>query len=226
MSMLERYRKKGGFVQLLNLIETSDKEKQERFLKLINAENPLWESELRKKMLTIERIMAWDSIYLREIFPRVPALQLAMVAGGLPSDKSEKFKSILTFKELKGVTEILESKTPSPAETIAGQMKLFTEIRKMIQEGCLKLETICPEMSIDDNIEEQLNSGKIKHKFEGPKSVKSDSELNCKTDDKTVSSDEIQALRKKLVALTQENHSLNNENQILKDKLEQIRKIA
>ena len=40
MSMIDRYKKKGGFLQLLNLLETTGGEKREKFLKMIAEENP------------------------------------------------------------------------------------------------------------------------------------------------------------------------------------------
>ena len=228
MSMLERYKKKGGFIQLLNLIETSEKAKQEKFLKLIAGENSTWEPELRKKMLTIEKVMNWNPIYLREIFPRMPALQLAMIVGGLAAEKAEKIKSILTSRELKNVNEILEFKVPNASETVTGQSKLFTEIRKMLQEGLLKTETVCPEMSIAQNIEEQLNGEeKIKIQVDNMSSVTKAAEKVETTDGATKNvSDEIQTLKKKVTSLTQENQNLMQENKIFRDKLAQIKKIA
>ena len=44
--MIDRYKKKGGFIQLLNLLETSSKAKQDQFLGLISQESKIWESEL------------------------------------------------------------------------------------------------------------------------------------------------------------------------------------
>lgn len=66
--MLDRYKKKGGFHQLLQLLETSPSAKREQFLTLIGGENPVWEDALRRRVLTITRVYGWESQYLAEIF--------------------------------------------------------------------------------------------------------------------------------------------------------------
>ena len=83
MSTLDRYKKSGGFIQLLNLIETSDGPKQERFLKLISEENSNWEAEVRKKILTIDRMCQWPPQFLGEVLPNVPPAQLAGALKGM-----------------------------------------------------------------------------------------------------------------------------------------------
>ncbi|MFN9067220.1 MAG: hypothetical protein ACK5V3_08325, partial [Bdellovibrionales bacterium] len=77
MGMLDRYKKKGGFIQLLQLIETSSKSKQDQFLGLIAQESPNWENEIRKKMITLDKVLEWNPVYLSEIFSRLHPLTLA-----------------------------------------------------------------------------------------------------------------------------------------------------
>ncbi|PIS10484.1 MAG: hypothetical protein COT73_09050 [Bdellovibrio sp. CG10_big_fil_rev_8_21_14_0_10_47_8] len=230
MSMIDRYRKPGGFVQLLNLIETTGKDKQEKFLKMISDENPTWEAEVRKRVLTVEKILSWNPTYLAEIFPRVPALQLAMLIGGLPKDKSEAFLALLGYTERRRVEEILKDKTPTPGETTSGATKLFEEIRKMEAEGTLKFEKFDPEMVIPDDIEEKLGQGVSIL----PLTKTAD---NVSTDPGSAPAhggggvppallEEMSMLRRKLVVLSQENNKLQTENHEMKEKLERIRKIA
>ena len=64
MGMLDRYKKKGGFIQLLNLIETTASPKAEKFLKMIGEESPAWEAEIKKKVLSIDRLATWNQSYL------------------------------------------------------------------------------------------------------------------------------------------------------------------
>lgn len=223
MSMIERYKKKGGFVQLLNLIETTGKEKQDKFMKLIAEEAPNWEAEVRKKMLSLDKIATWNESYLAEIFPRIPAVQMAMLIGGLPEDKAQLFLKVLNFKERKAVDEILEDKKPTPAETSAGIMKLFAEIRKMVQEGSLKFEKFDESMVIPDDIEEKLASGKTVMTHKEFQSIPVDAPP---AGTPANVAEEMMQLRRKLVQMTQETVRLNQENTVLRDKLEQIKKIA
>jgi hypothetical protein len=58
MGMLDRYKKKSGFVQLLTLIETSSKQKQDQFLSLIGQEDSCLGECTEIKLLTIERSLA------------------------------------------------------------------------------------------------------------------------------------------------------------------------
>ncbi len=251
MSMIDRYRKKGGFVQLLNLIETTGKDKQEKFLKMIADESPLWETEVRKRLLTVDKVLSWNPTYLAEIFPRVAPLQLAMVVGGLPPEKAEMFMKVLTYKEKRFVEDTLEDKKPAPGETSSGLMKLFSEIRKMEAEGSLKFEKFDPEMVIPEDIEEKL--GKGVSVFHSPLSAATTdlhptspthsagpSPAAAMTQSQaahgaaapvsngvpTNLAEELTTLRRKLVQLTQENHKLQQDNQTMKEKLEQIKKIA
>lgn len=221
MSMIDRYKKKGGFIQLLNLMETTGKEKQEKFLKMISDESPSWEAEIRKKMLTVDRLLSWNTVFLAEIFPRVQPMQLAMVVGGLPPEKAAQFMNVLTYKEKKAVEDILSNKKPNPAETSAGITKLFSEIRRMVAEGSLKFEKCDPDMVVAEDIEEQLSRGfvvtmkEVEAQFEPPPQS---------TPANVV--EELTQLRRRMVQLTQENQKLQQDNQGLKDKIESIRKAA
>lgn len=221
MSMIDRYKKKGGFVQLLNLMETTGKEKQEKFLKMIADENPAWEVEIRKKMLTVDRILSWNTVFLAEVFPRVQPMQLAMVVGGLPPEKAAQFMNVLTYKEKKGVEDVLSSKKPNAAETSVGITKLFGEIRKMVAEGSLKFEKCDPDMIIAEDIEDQLSRGfivtskDVEAQFEAPPQGTPANVI-----------EELAQLRRRMVQLTQENLKLQADNHGLKEKLENIRKVA
>jgi hypothetical protein len=246
MAMIDRYKKKGGFVQLLILLETTAKEKQEKFLKMIAAESPAWEIEIRKRLLSVDRVLAWNPVYLAEIFPRILPMQLAMIAGGLPPEKAEIFMKVMTYKEKTQVESILKEKKPSPAETSAGLIKFFSEVRKMEAEGSLVFDKFAPEMTIPDGIEDKLVSGNIT--FSTPLSIAPNptpaapnpAAASAATSVAPASPisptpppgtpnqvmEELVFLRRKVVQLTQENQRLNQENQGMKGKLEQIKKIA
>jgi hypothetical protein len=233
MSMIDRYRKKGGFVQLLNLIETMGKDKQEKFLKMIGDESPNWSVEIRKRLLSIDKILSWNPSYLAEIFPHIPGLQLAMIVGGLPPDKAEVFMKVLTFKEKKTVEETLSTKKPTPAETSTGIMKLFAEIRKMEAEGTLRFDKFDPEMVIPDNLEEQLAKGAT-----GSTAATGNVGLSAETEKLIQNAhssgggippqliEEVNMLKKKMVQLSQENQKLATDNKEMRDRLDQIKKIA
>jgi hypothetical protein len=239
MSMIDRYRKKGGFIQLLNLIETSPKDKQEKFLNLIRQESPAWEQEVRKKILSVDKFLAWNPTYIAEILPRIPVMQIAMFAGGLPEDKKTQFIQSLGFKERKQVEDFLSEKTPSPAEFSTAVMKVFAEVRKMVQEGSLKFEKFDPEMVVPENIEELLGKGRAglgtrEHELLSPQMghptgsapLIDAAQSSASAGIPSNVSEELSQLRRKLVSMTQDLQKLQVENQVMREKLDQIKKIA
>lgn len=163
MGMLDRYKKKGGFLQLVTLIETSTKEKQEKFLTLIAAESPVWANAVESKCLSIEKILAWNTAYLAEVLPRLPHLQVAMVVGGLPQEKAQHIFAVLPYGDRTKVEGILETKKITTGEFHLGCTKMYEEIRKMANEGLLKFENFDTSLSIPDKIEELLAQNEFQH---------------------------------------------------------------
>ncbi len=166
MGLLSRYQRKKGFIQLLSLIETSPPEKRERFLCMIREEDPLWEMEIDRKMLTLEDIFLWNKEIHELIFTALPVLQLTALVGTLKSEWAEKIISSITPKEKRQIEDNLAEKKPTAGEFATSVEKLFIEIRKQEAEGSFKFERIAPHLAIADNIEEQLiaQSKKIEEK--------------------------------------------------------------
>lgn len=225
MSMIERYRKRGGFVQLLNLIETTSGPKQEKFLKLIADESPAWEAEVRKKMLTLERMATWPTNFLMEFLPQIPAMAIGLAIHPLPADKREAFMKALSHMEKKKVEEFLNEKKPTAGEVAASQVRIINEVRASVSTGRLKFDKFDAALAIPEDIEEQLASG-------GGFSIPvSDKEVAQHFDAVPAGvpanlSEELTLLRKKVVQLMQDNTRLQQQNTEMKDKLEAIRKIA
>lgn len=233
MGMLDRYKKSGGFVQLLNLIETSPDAKQEKFLALIQEENVAWEVELRKKKLTFAKICKWETSHLMEITPRIPDKVMAIALQPLaPADREPVMKA-LTHAQRRTAEDYIANSKPGPGEVPTCQAKVVTEVRKAIQEGALKLEKIDPELAIPDNIEELLNSGAAgagSFKFTSPSgsTAMATSSANATQSDSVPGAvmDELKELRRRLQHIQVAYEQLERDNKSMKDKLEQIKKIA
>ena len=99
MGMLDRYKKSGGFIQLLILIESSSKQKQEQFFNIIGQENPAWEAEIQKKSLNLEKILSWNTIYISEIFSRVQPLTVAVALRSLSQEQVDKVMGCFNHSE-------------------------------------------------------------------------------------------------------------------------------
>ena len=229
MGMLDRYKKKGGFLQLLILIEGLGRQKQDQFMGLIAQENPTWENALRKRILTWEKIVSWQPEQLREILTRLQPLTLATALAGSSATSVEIVLSVVP--ERRKIQALLDESKASPAEISTCIRKCIEETRAILNDGLIKVEKIDPEMIVPENIEELLLHAQNEQKteavlggaeksgespatelrFDGPPSAKDDS---------------LDFLKKKINQLTLENGSLKHEIAVLRGKLDQIRKIA
>src|SRR4051812_48060394 len=81
--MLDRYKKPGGFVQLLTLLETTPEPKREKFLALIKEEDAYWAEAVKKRLLNLRRILSWNPETLAEIVGNLQDLTLAIALHGL-----------------------------------------------------------------------------------------------------------------------------------------------
>ncbi len=157
MPMLDRYRKKNGFAQLLQLIEGSHTQKREQFLSLIREESPVWEAELRKRILTFERLTKWNPQYLSEIFTRVQPLTLAVAYYEYPPDSLKAAFSQLSPTLVKKI-EITQSEVkPTAADRFTCQIKIIEEARSLFKQGTLQLVKVDEELFIPNQIEEIIS---------------------------------------------------------------------
>lgn len=228
MPMLDRYKKKGGFNQLLQLIETSGKTKQDQFLALIAQESPVWEDTLRKKWITLEKVLAWNPVYLSEIFSRIQILTLASAFHGFPEEKLNIILNAITSTDQRKFQMTLQEINPNPAEKATSQMKILSETRALIAKGVIKLDKLDPDLVIPENIEEKLSEAGYQLTVSAPPSdvtteLRFDTKVDAKAD---TSKEEIDFLRKKVNQLVNENNLLKHELSVLRNKIEQIKKIA
>lgn len=230
MGMLDRYKKKGGFAQLLQLLETSPLTKREQFLGLIAGESPVWEDALRKRILTIEKVYSWDGQFLVEIFSRVQPLTLANAMHGNPPEQVEQLLSTLPPISKRRITDLMAESNPTPAEKSTCISKILSEVRGFIGQGILKLDKIDPDLIVPENIEEILSTTAFQS---------APVELDFHTDDAKPSvthggdkdmsaayQQEVDFFKRKVNQLTSEVNALKHENTILKDRLAQIKRIA
>jgi hypothetical protein len=227
MGMIDRYKKRGGFVQLVNLIETTGSEKRDKFLKMISEESPAWETAIKQKMLSIERMGTWEVPFLMEFLPQVPAKVIAFAISNQTEEKQKHFMSALSFGDRKKVEEFLKEPTkPQGGEIVSAQIKIINELRSMVAQGKVKLEKCDPEVAIPEDYEEILagGGGAGTVRFGAPDPVV-ERAMSGATEPAASGQlgEELNMLRRKLVALTQENVRLNKENKDYKEKLDAVR---
>ena len=242
-SLLVRYKRPGGFLQLVKLIEGFGKDKKEKFLSILEQEDPNWAGAIESKLLTVEKILSWGDEPLLDVVRTVHKKNMAAVLHGLPKDQQERVLGLLSEVPRKHLKEEMELMTPSTPEIASSMVKLIEETRELIDKKYLKLEMCDASLTIPDDIEEQLTSGALfirRKKFVRPEDqviVKGDrSALNSSDDpavqfaktshDDSISAHELELLKRKVINLTKEVQLLTKENQELSSRLEQIRKIA
>lgn len=228
MSMINRYKKPGGFLQLLNLMETCGPAKQENFMKLIEAEDPRWAEAIKSKMITIKRIFSWDDNTVAEITSRLNDLSLSTLLFGMDDPTKEKIFKMMDHGRKRKIDDLVATKKPTPAEVSTIYMQTLTEVRKMIDQGYLYLDKIDSALVVDKNIEEKLNNSTL---YELGHDVKAGpaahgghamaQELKA-----GASPAEIEAVKKKLHLLVSENNQLKEKLIAAENRLAQIRKIA
>lgn len=219
MGMIDRYKKAGGFLQLLNLIETCGPQKQEKFLAIIKEEDVLWEATIRQKMLSMTKVMSWDSAVIAEITSRLQPLTLACALHGMTPEQNAVILNSLPFSQRRGIESQKESLTPSPAEISSAYMKILTDVREMATAGVLKFDKIDPDLYVESDIEEKISNQRATN-------AKKVSTVESHEVSVAAVNGDAEELKKKIVHLNQENNALKRELKTLHDKLEQIRKIA
>lgn len=241
--MLSRYQKSGGFIQILQLIETCGKTKQDNFLQMIEAEDRRWADAIREKMLTMEKIFSWDPTVIAEISGKLQELTIATAMHGLKPEDTDKLLRTFSHSQRRNIEDLSKSKASTTAEISSAYLKIITEVRKMITQGYLRPEKFAPECVIPEGYEEKLGKASFQPTkitesattangtvltFDAPTStVTPTSHGHSHAQSRSDNHDaEVSQLRTKVHSLASENEKLRSELKIYKEKIEQIRKIA
>jgi hypothetical protein len=241
MSTLSRYQKSGGFIQILQLIETCGKQKQDNFLQMIEKEDKRWSQAIREKMLTIEKVFSWQDAVLAEIAARLQELTIATAMHGLKPEDSERLLKTFTHSQRRNIDDLFKAKTSSPAEVNSAFLKILQEVRNMITHGYIRVDKFAPEMVIGEDIEDKLGKTVLQVRNDEPNSPISESTVAPTHEPYNghhhapaashgaghhANDGEALTLRTRLQATIQENNQLKAEVKILREKLTQIKKIA
>ena len=246
MGMLDRYQKAGGFLQLLQLVETRGPTKQKQFLELIAQESKVWEQALRQRMLSFEKIINWDDNSVGEIFSVLPILTASMALHGMNQEQKDKALKTLSHSHKRKILDQMEMNKPGPAEISTAYVKVIEETRSLISHGKLRLDRIDPQLVIPTDIEEKLtqSSSTLITEIETSPSGLSFGELEeiaiatlgpavaelaenpPPTVDQEVQLKEIQKLRTELRHLHQEKKQLLQHIETLQKKIDQIHKLS
>lgn len=223
MGTLDRYQKKGGFYQIVSLIESSEPEKAKKFLTIIANESSIWEQAIRDKSLSITKIAELGERPLTEGLATMPANIIAVALSKESPEIRTKFFLALGGNLQKKI-ENAERDNPEPkaGEILACQIKIITAIRSAIVDGRIKQNQLPTNLQIPDNFETQLAidySVSSDHHQSSSMDYLPNSNLASASNN-----EEILSLKRKVHQLLEENLSLRNQLLEANNKIQQIKK--
>lgn len=243
MSSLQRYRKTGGFLQLLSLIETFGPQKKEKFLEMIEAESPVWARALREKMVTFERIFSWPEQVVVEIFKNLQPKNLAFALHGLKEEQRTKIMAFFSHAEKRRIDDLIAESAPKPEEIASVMVKVVEQTRNMLKNRELHADKFDESLLIPEDYEVKLEEMATHEQFKAMSSGGQIEESAPSAAAKpaagkaapapaspagTVSqpAPDVMLLQRKVAQLLKENKALREELAQAKEKLDQIRKIG
>jgi hypothetical protein len=244
MSSLNRYKKSGGFVQLLSLIETFGPQKRDKFIEMIEAESHVWAQAIREKALTVDRIFSWPDQVAIEVLKHLPIKNMAIALEGLKEDQKARMMVFFTPSDVRRMQDAMVAK-PKPEEMAANMVKVVELARKMLLDGEVRAEKFDESLLIPEDYESKLEgqgdhayAAKVAHDVQqaanfaaaGGRGAAPGGGANGDAGKDGQGSSgggaEVIQLQRTLAAIMKENKTLKDEVRAMRDKLEQIRKIA
>jgi flagellar motor switch protein FliG len=150
MSMLARYRKPGGFGQLVMLIEGCNPKKQTQLMGLIELEDKDWHHRIKETMLTREKLLAAPSEVTNEVFSRVPDKVLTYVLHAMTPEQREKVMATFNHFKTKAINESLGGTPPSPGDIEAAFMQVFKKVRELEKDRTINFDKYYPVVSLTE----------------------------------------------------------------------------
>lgn len=151
MSVLARYRKPGGFKQLLQLIETSQPVKQEKLLEVVEKEDPRWAEMIREKKITPAMVLSWKPDHLVVIFEHMMPRHCACIFKVWEDGKLKEYASYFKedkFRDLKNMID--DSSEPSDSEIVAAHNHMLETVRYLDEEKKINLRHIDPTLDLSE----------------------------------------------------------------------------
>ena len=146
MALLTRYKKTGGFLQLLRLIESCSQEKQTKLLSNIEKEDVRWSLAIKEKMLTVERILEFPDEVLGDISQKAQQLTLATALFHIDEKHYDRFLCSFSERAKRLLLEFKNEQKPGPGEIQTALMNIIELTREMIDEGYIVPKLFNPDL--------------------------------------------------------------------------------
>lgn len=142
MSMLARYKKGGGIIELVKMIEESPDAKRAQLLAMIRNEDADFAAKVESRLFSFDQLKALGEDLIAEIVGATPVKFMAII---LANETDPNFVTLAerclgkNFAEYKGERELVASAPVAPAQVDAARKKMIAEARKLEAEGKIKL---------------------------------------------------------------------------------------
>ncbi|RYZ83810.1 MAG: hypothetical protein EOP04_19250 [Proteobacteria bacterium] len=153
---------------------------------------------------------------------------------GKPAEQIDSILKPLPPITKRKILEQMSELKPTPAEKSSCEMKLITEVRAISSSGIIKFEKFDADLFIEENIEDKIGNSdsgisylsKIEVNYVEEVTKTTDIRETATAPQSSGSTSEVEAMKRKVTLLSQEISTLKHENSVLKDKLNQIKRIA
>ena len=151
MSILARYRKPGGFRQLLLLIETSQPVKQAKLIEVVEKEDPSWADLIRAKKIDATMVLNWDIEHLAMILENMVAQHAVVVLKNCGDDKLSEFRTLFKLPKYKEFESLLTDMDPPKESAVqAAENHMLETVRYLDEEKKMILRFIDPTLDLSD----------------------------------------------------------------------------
>lgn len=140
MSLLARYKKQGGFEQLILLLESRPPKKRDELIELIVNEDAAYGVLVQTKILTMEKLIEWDPNILSEVISKLSDLTVSTCFSRLGEEFFKKCSHGLREFRKKELSELIRNANPKQPEFDAAWIKFIEATRKLVTEGAIKLD--------------------------------------------------------------------------------------
>ena len=229
MALLHRYKKSGGFLQLLQLLETCTEAKKDSLLNTIEKEDQRWSDTLRQKILTMDIIFQWEKTLLGEIFQGIQELTLAIALHKFTEEQKEQALFTHSHGKRRNIEDLSQTKEPNAAEIHTAINKIIEETRHLSNTGHIKLKEIAPSLYIEEDIEINIENLPLEMDNSADNSIFEETDIDPSTlnfDTKpnpTSNGQNSQQQGPQLVVLKNEITKLRKENLVLKKQVNDIK---
>jgi flagellar motor switch protein FliG len=152
-SFLSRFKKAGGFMQLLQLFESNPPDQQGQLIQWIAEEDPGWASLVQSKQITLKRIFTWPISILGKILSELSQPQIIGIYLSLDEESRERLLISLSPKMNQQVKSELEK---SPIQTVEEKnlacVRIVQLVRQLENRRVIRFEEFDPTLVIDKRV--------------------------------------------------------------------------